>query len=518
MMSWLTMNVCISLIALAAVALLRRAPARISFYLLVGALVSWCLPLSPWIVESSSVSMKSLDVIPISAIAPQVGTAPLVAAPSTPGLSLMWLLIGAGAFGLAAFAARVMKSQRQLRELRAKATPLDPSHWDFLDTQRIPVSWLIEGNNAFTTGLLRPTIWIGQTCLDSTAAKPILTHEWVHAARRDNLWLLLIELVRHGLWWNPLVWVLAHRAKLKLEMSCDEACEQQFDTGVYLKEVAAFFTGNNPRNDLLSTSVGGTKSTLVKRVQHLVSRKPFGRTHGLVLIATTLATAAVLVQAEVNFGPSSVSMLQIEDSGRYRLTLDNAHPGDAIQRLASLGGLHVLAHPDTNSWRVSTVIEGAREQWTQSVRDVLNANRIGRSYDYVVESGKLLLAPKAVLASGDDGWLTNALQMTALAPPPPDTEASRIAIDVAIQHGEASFKQNGLVLSEKAWFALSQASIGLNIRPTVLEDDQVMLQMRIDDTESGKVLSTPTLITAAGKTAMIKVGDFLTVEVSPTTL
>lgn len=518
MMSWLTMNACLSVIALAAVALLRRAPARISFYLLVGALVAWCLPLSPWIVRSTSPSLQSLDLIPISTIGPEVGAGSLMTAPAAPGMPFLWLLIGAAAMGVLVLTARVIRSQQQVKVMRTQATPLDSGHWAFLNTEQVPESWIIDGNNALTTGLFKPAIWIGRGCLDSSAARPILTHEWNHAVRRDNLWLFLIELVRHGLWWNPLVWVLAHQARLKLEMSCDEVCEKRFDSGVYLTEIADFFAGNNPRNGLLSSSVASARSTLLKRVRHLVSRKPFGRTHALVLVAAALATSAVLVQAEGLSGSSSVSMLQIEDTGSYRLTLDNAHPGDAIQRLASLGGLHVLAHPDTDRWRLTTVIDGNREQWTQSVRDLLNSSRTGKSYDYIIDNGKLLLAPKSVLTAGNNDWTTNALQMSALAPPPPDTEASRIAVDVAITHGEASFQQSGLVLSEKAWFALSQASIGLNIRPTVLENNQIMLQMRIDDTDSGKVLSSPTLITVAGKKAYLTVGDALRVEVAPSVL
>lgn len=515
MMAWLTMNICLSVITLTTVVLLRRAPARLGFYLLVGVLVCWCLPLTPWVIRIGPPTLQNLDLIPIGA---GVETTPLVATPTIASLPFIWLLFGAASIGLTVFAFRVIRSSQQVKPMRAGATPLNPEHWAFLKTERIPETWIIDGNNAFTTGLFKPSIWVGQTCLNSTAAQPILTHEWIHAARRDNLWLFLIELIRHGLWWNPIVWVLAHEARLKLEMSCDEACEQRFDSGVYLKEITSFFTGDGPGSRLTSTSAAGTQSALLKRARHLLTRKPLGRAQGSVLVAAALATATVLVQAEGNPNSSSISSLEIQDNGSYRLTLDNAHPGDAIQRLASLGGYHVLAHPGTNDWQLTAVIEGTRDRWFIGVRELLNSSSFGESYDYAINHGALLLAPKTVLAAGDGSWLTNALQMDVLMPPPNDVEAKRIAVDVEIKHGDASFRQSGLVLSEKAWFALSQASIGLNIRPTVLDDNQIMLQMRIDDTNSGEVLSSPTLITLAGKKAFVNVGDSLSVEVAPSIL
>lgn len=517
MNAWLLMNTCLSLTALGAAFALRRAPARLTFFLLLGALVLWCLPLSPVVLSSGPPAMESLDLIPIG---PAGSTPSILVSDAAPGVPWLWLLLAAGAAGGVVFTLRAVRSVRQARALRPGAQPLVTGAGSFPDADNPPPTWIIQGRQAFTTGVFRPSIWVGQACLDSSAARAILTHEWVHARRRDNAWLWIVELIRHVLWWNPLVWLLAREARLKLEMSCDEACEGYFEPGVYLKNIAAFFAGTNDRHRLVETSMLGGESTLTRRVRHLVSHRPLGPAHLSVLLAALLTSAAVLVQAEGPYGRSSSSSLEVEENGSYRLTLENAHPGEAVQKLASLGRVHVLAHPAVNNWRLTIVLEGTRERWIDGVEYLMTSGKFGATFGYVINEGKLLLAPKTVLATGSSEWLADALELGVLQPPPPDLNSLRVGVDVLMTYRGETFRQTGLVLSEQAWFGLRQATLGLNLRPTVLEDDQVRLDLRIDDTSTGKVLAAPTLITLSGRDAIVEIGgeNPLRVEVSPTIL
>lgn len=51
----------------------------------------------------------------------------------------------------------------------------------------------------------------------------VLAHERRHAVRRDNLILLVHELIVCLLWFHPLVWLTRSRLALYRELSCDEA-------------------------------------------------------------------------------------------------------------------------------------------------------------------------------------------------------------------------------------------------------------------------------------------------------
>lgn len=48
-----------------------------------------------------------------------------------------------------------------------------------------------------------------------------LAHELTHLKHRDTGYLLLISLVRSLHWFNPLVWLMARRARQDVELCCD---------------------------------------------------------------------------------------------------------------------------------------------------------------------------------------------------------------------------------------------------------------------------------------------------------
>ncbi len=55
--------------------------------------------------------------------------------------------------------------------------------------------------------------------------RPLLLHELAHVRRHDLVRLVMIELAKSMHWFNPLVYAAARRARLAMEMDCDEtAC------------------------------------------------------------------------------------------------------------------------------------------------------------------------------------------------------------------------------------------------------------------------------------------------------
>ncbi len=93
---------------------------------------------------------------------------------------------------------------------------------------------LVEGSSiAAASGVLRPTIWLGDRHTDVHRTL-VLVHELWHVRARDPAWLLAIAAVRRAYWWNPLVAYLARQAVLMIESTCDHRCAVQFGKAAYV--------------------------------------------------------------------------------------------------------------------------------------------------------------------------------------------------------------------------------------------------------------------------------------------
>jgi bla regulator protein blaR1 len=50
----------------------------------------------------------------------------------------------------------------------------------------------------------------------------VLTHELSHVARRDWVWLVLMEIAKAVYWWEPLMWIAVRSARRDAEHACDD--------------------------------------------------------------------------------------------------------------------------------------------------------------------------------------------------------------------------------------------------------------------------------------------------------
>lgn len=123
------------------------------------------------------------------------------------------------------------------RELRARVEALSAE----LGTRPCRVIQAPGLPSAFVCGLLRPVLAVpaGQSPDDT-----ILLHELLHLRSRDNLWTLLICLLRSLHWCNPLLVYCAGKAGADLESRCDQrvlerlAGEERRDYGRVLLTMA----------------------------------------------------------------------------------------------------------------------------------------------------------------------------------------------------------------------------------------------------------------------------------------
>jgi beta-lactamase regulating signal transducer with metallopeptidase domain len=81
---------------------------------------------------------------------------------------------------------------------------------------------------AITTGILKPRVWIHRDLVNDPNLIAVLLHESRHIRHHDNLYLLLITLIDRLFWWNPAIAVLSATTRGMQELSCDEACANEF--------------------------------------------------------------------------------------------------------------------------------------------------------------------------------------------------------------------------------------------------------------------------------------------------
>ncbi|MCD7770164.1 MAG: M56 family metallopeptidase, partial [Oscillospiraceae bacterium] len=74
----------------------------------------------------------------------------------------------------------------------------------------------------FTFGVLRPVILLPPG-LSGQEFLMVLTHEGIHARRRDNLWHYIMAAALVVYWWNPAIWLMARLLRMDMEKSCDRA-------------------------------------------------------------------------------------------------------------------------------------------------------------------------------------------------------------------------------------------------------------------------------------------------------
>jgi beta-lactamase regulating signal transducer with metallopeptidase domain len=73
-------------------------------------------------------------------------------------------------------------------------------------------------------GLWRPHVLLPGEADDwpATRQRVVLLHELAHIKRRDSLTQLMAHLACAAYWFNPLVWIAAHRLRAERERACDD--------------------------------------------------------------------------------------------------------------------------------------------------------------------------------------------------------------------------------------------------------------------------------------------------------
>jgi bla regulator protein BlaR1 len=291
---------------------LKNAPARISFYLVLLALLSWFIP---WqLIPDTFVAKVQLDawldLAPFSlqsqvVLTPAETTAGQIRAAQIPWLQqFSWWQLLASAFivGSILFLLRFWRYQVTIKLLNKRAI-----HCENLVSANLPYPVKVTQLNtpAIATGLFKPTIWVDPQLLQRPELDSVLLHEATHIRHGDIIWLWLICLTESLFWWNPICLKLSDKARQLLELSCDESCFKQLQQK-YQFDLASL---------LLKPLVGSSKQSLAGMpVLNIVNSKDFNMVRVKMLNKEKVMKIKHLVILMAAVSVSAIAAAQISES------------------------------------------------------------------------------------------------------------------------------------------------------------------------------------------------------------
>ena len=314
---------------------LRRNPANARYGLWLAASLKFLFPFSLLVTVGSQVTWRpasgptpariALRVEQISHpfLAPALASP--VAASSRPGLIPAALLAG-WACGFTAVLVCWFRRWRSTQAMLRAASTLPIA-------APIPVRSSPSLLEPGVFGIFRPVLLLPQGIharLDREQFQAILTHEWTHVRRRDNLAAAVHMLVEAIFWFHPLVWWIGARLVEERERACDEAVfSQGHEPEVYAEgilKVCRFYLESQ-----LPCVAGVTGSDLTKRIEHIMAHRvaqQLNASKRVLLGAAAAATMAVPLTFGLLNAPPSRAQAQPERGPRPAFEVASIKPGD----------------------------------------------------------------------------------------------------------------------------------------------------------------------------------------------
>ncbi|MCL1038697.1 M56 family metallopeptidase [Shewanella submarina] len=309
-MDYIITNTVISLTVLGCLVWLKDAPARVGFYLLMSALLSWFVPwqLIPSITIFPPVDSSALTIELFNISNPMTVLENRQSHPQTPGVTAdnisyftVWnALFLVTAIGAMLFAFRLFHYFTLLSRLHRNSSECEQMT---AASSQYPIRVSRLATPAIATGLFKPTIWVDSAMSQRQELGSVLLHETTHIKHGDIFWVWIICLTESLFWWNPLCRVLARKARQQLEISCDEHCfdvlsdRYQHDlASLLLSPCTSSSTGAGHGGPVLN--ITHSQNFNVQRIKLLNKEKVMKSTHiGMILMA--LSASAVVAAAQL---------------------------------------------------------------------------------------------------------------------------------------------------------------------------------------------------------------------------
>ena len=178
---------------------------------------------------------------------------------------------------------------------------------------RSPISW----------GVVRPVIVIDpRAAQDPARAEAIIVHELAHVARLDWLGLLLGRAAAALFWFNPLVWMLMHRAHDLSEQAADDVVLRGNVPGADYAEVLVGAARHaTPPLLLAANGVAPGRGSLGRRILAVLdpskSRVPVGIAWSLLTFGATGGVAGAVAAVDPCLAVASAAVADTDVRGDY---------------------------------------------------------------------------------------------------------------------------------------------------------------------------------------------------------
>ena len=487
MIDYLVQCAGLSLVALLAVGCLRSAPAywrlRVMLVALFVTTLPWTLlPTIPITVASGSSPVLDILALDVPLVTPDVSALPVSAMPPEPWrFPLVLVLSVASGLGLAAFALLALRQQSTLRRWRAMARDGDHLLGEVPEPLRnCRIRILPRGSQAVATGLLRPTVWIGERRLDDERRASILLHESMHLHRRHPHIAVTLTFLRCLFWWQPCVWLWVWLARRELEHDCDEACAEVLGRDRYRTSLASLIHDAVPQPGLALMGRGSFNLRRVKRLAK--SRLPSLRHRIAVTVALCLTpllvldvsvdakdddgvTRAELVESLENVaaGAGADGTIATTGNGMIGFYFDT-NLAEALQKVADTGSRPIYLHPDAASHRdVRLTVAGDQDEVVRAVAEHVGLTAISYPIGGVV-------ADELSLTTLD--WIDRAI---VLAPVP----KARVRMDIHLKiDGQTIATPVDLVMGRSNWIGFEAQGYRFNIIARTITEEGVEIELR----------------------------------------
>ncbi len=240
---------------------LKTAPFRIRFRLIMLALISWVVPydLIYSLLNQQNLVFISSEISEFNGAIKQSIASTVPDQPFTSFKTIFMLLI---VIGFVLFLHDLVSLKRQLKNYFLKSSV-------YKTINSTEVYQVLDNDNVFTVGTIKPKIFIGDKHIGSESLPSIIQHELQHIKNNDQIWLLIITFIQKIFWWNPIVLILSKQARNNIELSCDEMCKQQSLNNSYQKDLAQILLNQHKASGPLTSTFFGKSKLNIYRIKQL---------------------------------------------------------------------------------------------------------------------------------------------------------------------------------------------------------------------------------------------------------
>jgi murein DD-endopeptidase MepM/ murein hydrolase activator NlpD len=199
-----------------------------------------------------------------------------------------------------------------------------------------------EAASPLLIGFLRPKIYLPEQALSGEQLEFALRHELCHLKRAELWQKLALLLANAAHWFNPFMWLMAHRAARDAELACDALVLRRLGgekRRAYGCAVLSLMEKNRLPTPLTSNFYGG-KNQMKERFLNIIDENVKKRAIiPILVVLAVIITASAAVSALER--PKTLEELSAEDAAKFSMTVkefkDVSVDVSAADRIASSG-------------------------------------------------------------------------------------------------------------------------------------------------------------------------------------